>query len=167
LGCAGVVFALFQHGFGVAAEVFEAQVAHRDAEVVAGDVFELVGFVEDDRAGLGNHAGVGRAAGHLADGEVGEEEVVVDDDDVRFLRFAAHFGDEAALVVGAGLAEAGFAAGVDARPERARLGNAGKLGAVAGFGGLFPLGDLVELVDFLKAGQDWMALRVTSLWRQR
>jgi hypothetical protein len=71
--------------------------------------------------------------------EVGEEEVVVDDDDVGLERLAAHAGDEAALPVGAGLAEAGFGAGVELVPERGVFGQRVDLGAVAGFGGLFPL----------------------------
>ena len=54
----------------------------RQAEVAGGDFFELVRLVEDDGRGLGQNAGVGRAGGLLLDGEVGEEEVVVDDDDV-------------------------------------------------------------------------------------
>ena len=71
-----------------------------------------MGLVEDDGGGFGEDAGVGRVGGLLLDGEVGEEEMVVDDDDVGLKGFAAHLGDEAALPVGAGLAEAGFGAGV-------------------------------------------------------
>ena len=37
-----------EEGFGVAGEVVEAGGGEADAEVVAGDVFELVGLVEDD-----------------------------------------------------------------------------------------------------------------------
>ncbi len=71
-----------------------------------------MGLVEDDGGGFGQDAGVGGVGGLLLDAEVGEEEVVVDDDDVGLEGFAAHGGDEAALPVGAGLAEAGFGAGV-------------------------------------------------------
>ena len=39
-------------------------------------------------------------------------------------------------------------------PEGAGLGHSGKLGAVAGFGGLLPLGNLSELVDLFKAGEN-------------
>ena len=95
-----------------------------------------------------------RFAGLQLDAEVGEEEVVIDDDELGLERLAAHAGDEAALPVGAGLAEAGFAAGVQLGPERGGLGQCVDLGAVAGFGGLLPRGDRVELVDLFEAGED-------------
>ena len=101
-----------EHDLNVAVELVEALGGEADAEVVGGDLFELVGLVEDDGGGFGKNAGVGSVGCLLFDGEVGEEEVVVDDDDVGLERFAAHGGDEAVLPVGAGLAEAGFGAGV-------------------------------------------------------
>ncbi len=70
-------------------------IAEANTEVVGGDLFELMGFVEDDGGGLGQNAGVGCIGGLLLDAEIGEEEVVVDDDNVRLERFAAHGGDEA------------------------------------------------------------------------
>ncbi len=105
------VFGL-EHGLDVAGELVDALGGEADAEVVGGDLFELVGFVEDDGGGFGEDAGVGCSGGLLLDGEVGEEEVVVDDDDVGLEGLATHGGDEAGLPVGAGLAEAGFGAGV-------------------------------------------------------
>ncbi len=42
-----------EHGVGVAGKFVEAGVGEGDAEVLAGDVFELVGFVEDDGGGFG------------------------------------------------------------------------------------------------------------------
>src|SRR6202012_4843008 len=63
----------------------------------------------------------------------------------------SHLGDKAGLVAGAGLAEAGFGAGVELVPEGAGLGQAGELGAVAGFSGLLPVGDLAVLVDLFEA----------------
>ena len=39
-------------------------------------------------------------------------------------------------------------------PQRARLGHSGELGAVAGFGGLLPLGNLAVLVDLFQAGKN-------------
>ena len=134
-----LVFGL-QHEVDVADELVDALGAEADAEVVGGDLFELVGLVEDDGGGFGEDAGVGGVGGLLLDAEVGEEEVVVDDDDVGLERFAAHGGDEAALPVGAGLAEAGFGAGVEFLPERGGFGEGVDLGAVAGFGGFFPVG---------------------------
>ena len=49
-----------EHGFGVAGELVEALGGEADAEVVGGDLFELVGLVEDDGGGVGQDAGVGR-----------------------------------------------------------------------------------------------------------
>ena len=91
-----------QQNIGVAGQLFEANVADREAEVAGGDLFQFVRLVEDDRGGFGQNAGVGRAGGLLLDGEVGEEQVVVDDDDVGLEGAAAHLGDEAAAVVGTG-----------------------------------------------------------------
>jgi hypothetical protein len=151
----GAGFFCFEEEFDIAGELVEALRAEADAEVVGGDVFELVGLVEDDAGSVGEDAGVGGVGGLLLDVEVGEEEVVVDDDDVRLEGFAAHGGDETALPIRAGLAETSFGAGVDFAPERGVFREVVEFGSVAGFGGLFPGGDLVELVDFLKAIQDW------------
>ena len=126
----------------------------RDAEVLRGDVFELVGFVEDDDGGFGEDAGVGGSGGLLLDGKVGEEEVVIDDDEVGLEGLAAHLGDEAGLPVGAGLAEADLGAGVELVPERGGLREVVDLGAIAGFGGALPLEDGVELRDVVEAGED-------------
>ncbi len=49
-----------QHDLDVAGELVEACVREADAEVVGGDLFELVRLVEDDCAGGGEDAGVGR-----------------------------------------------------------------------------------------------------------
>ena len=113
-----------------------------------------MGLVEDHGGGLGQDAGVGGVGGLLLDAEIGEEEVVVDDDDVGLERFAAHRGDEAAFPVRAGLAETGFGAGVELLPERRGLGEGVDLGTVAGLGGLFPGGDVVELVDLFEAVEE-------------
>ena len=114
-------------------------------------------LVKDDGAGFGEDSGVGGVGGLLLDGEVGEEEVVVDDDDVGLERFAAHGGDETVLPVWTGLAEASFGAGVEFGPEGRVFGEGVDLGAVAGFGGLLPLGDVVELVDLFEAGEEGVA----------
>ena len=145
-----------EHEVDVADEFVDALGAEADAEVVRGYFFQLVGFVEDDCGGFGEDTGVGCVGGLLLDAEVGEEEMVVDDDDVGLECLAPHGGDEAALPVGAGLAEAGFGAGVEFVPEGGGLGERVDFGAVAGFGGLFPGGDVVELVDLFKAVEEWV-----------
>ena len=142
-----------QDGFDVAGELVETGVRKADTEVVGGYVFELVGLVEDDGGGLGQDAGVGCAGGLELDVEVGEEEVVIDDDEVGLLRFAAHLRDEAVFPVGAGGAETGFGAGVELGPKLRRFGQVVEFGAVAVEGGLFPGGDVVELLDFVEAGK--------------
>ncbi len=156
-------FLAAQQRVGVAGQLFKAHVADREAEVARRHLFQLVRLVEDHGGGLGQNAGIGRAGGLALDGEVGEEEVVVDDDDVRLEGAAPHLGDEAAAVVGTGCAEAGFGARVELVPEGARLGQAGKLGAVAGFGGLLPLGDLVVLVDLFQARQNGLVAQGDEL----
>ena len=75
----GPVFAA-EEDLGVAGEVFKTDVGERAAEVAGGDFFKLVGLVEDDGGGFREDARVRRAAGGEADGGVGEEEVVIDDD---------------------------------------------------------------------------------------
>ncbi len=144
----------FEEDLGVADQLVDALGAEADAEVVGGDLFELVGLVEDDDGGFGEDACVGCAGGLLLDIEVGEEEVVVDDDDVGLEGFAAHGGDEAALPIGAGLAEADFGASVELLPESGGLGEVVEFGAVAGFGDLFPLRNVVELVDLFEPVQE-------------
>src|SRR5271156_5611457 len=120
-------------------------------------------LVEDDDAGFGEYARVGRGAGLQFDGEIGEEEVVVDDDDVALGGAAAHFGNEAALVVGAALAEAGLAARVKLGPELAGLGQIVELDAVAGLGGPLPLGDLMVLRDLFEPVEDGLIAQGVEL----
>ena len=139
---------------GVAGEVFETEIGERPAEVLRGNLFELVCFVEDDGGGFRKNAGVGRVACGEADRSVGEEEMVIDDDEVGFEGAAAHLGDEAAAVVGTSGAEAGVGAGVELVPESAGFGEGGKLSAVAGFGDALPLGNLAVLVDLVEAREN-------------
>ena len=119
----GALFAA-QQCIGIARQLFKADVADRESEVVRRNLFQFMRLVEDDRGSLGKDAGVGRAGGLLFDGEVGEEQVVVDDDDVRLESLAAHLGDEAAVVIRAGAAQTGFGAGIEFLPEGAGLGHA-------------------------------------------
>ena len=140
--------------FSVAGKIFEAKVRQRAAEILRGDFFKLVRLVEDDSGGFRENAGVWRVAGGEADCGVGKEEVVIDDDEIGLEGAAAHFGDEAAAIVGAGAAEAGLGARVKLVPERAGFRQTGKLGAVAGFGDLLPLGDLAVFVDLVESREN-------------
>ncbi len=62
----------------VAGQFFELVAGNGDAEILAGDVFDVVRFVENHGAIFGDDAGQVFAF----HGEVGEEQVVIDDDDV-------------------------------------------------------------------------------------
>ncbi len=150
--------------FEIAQEVFDLEVGDRDAEVAGGNVFELVSFVEDDAGGRGQDSGVGSFLGGELDREVGEEEMVVDDDDVALGGLAAHGGDEAALELGALAADAVLGAGVELAPERAGLGKGGEFGAVAGVGFLVPVEQGAELVDLIEAVEDGLAGEVVELF---
>ena len=112
-----------------------------------------MGLVEDHRACGRQHACICRCARLQPDRHVGEEQVVVHDDDVRLQRFAPHRGDEAAFPVGTGLPQAGLAAGVELGPERGVFGQRIDLRAVAGCGGLLPLRNGVELRDLFEPGE--------------
>ena len=154
----------------VAGQVFEAEIGERAAEVLRGDLFKLVGLVEDDGGRFRENAGVGSVAGGETDRSVGEEEMVIDDDQVGLEGPAAHLGDEAAAVVGACAAETGFRAGIELVPEGGGLGEGGKLGAVAGFSDLLPLSDLAVLFDLVEArknglvaeGEEFAAAKVVG-----
>ena len=105
----------------VAGEFVKALVGEADAEVVAGDLFELVGFVEDDGGGFGEDAGVLRCSAAcclMARSAKKRWWLTMTMSDSSALRRMV--GDEAALPVGAGLAEAGLGAGVELVPESER-----------------------------------------------
>ena len=76
--------------------------------------------------------------------------MMIDDDDVAFVRAPVHFGDEAALELLALLAGAEIAARVHLVPRRLDSGRV-YLGAVAGLGGLLPLADDLEVGDLFQA----------------
>ena len=103
-----------QAAVGIAHEIVELVGAERQPEVLRGDVLELVRFVHDQRgARRDDLAEVAPAARG-----VGAEQVVVDDDDVRFGGALAHLRDEAVGVARALGAEAGFGGGGDVVPQR-------------------------------------------------
>ena len=63
-----VEFLALQQVLDVTGEFVHPKVADGNAEVVAGNVFQFVRFVEDHRAAVGENAGVGRALGFELDG---------------------------------------------------------------------------------------------------
>ena len=140
-------------------QFLELVVAHRNAEVLAHHVFDLVGLVEHHRAVFGDDAG----ELPLLHGQVGEEEVVVDDDDVALMRALVHAGEEAALELRALLAGAHLAPRVHLGPRRGAFGQGPDLGAVAGFGGLLPLADDLEIGHFFETFEDRLLPGVVDL----
>ncbi|MEZ5362510.1 MAG: hypothetical protein R2748_09310 [Bryobacterales bacterium] len=129
-------------------ELFVAIVRDLDAEVLAGDLFDLVGLVEDDGGLLVRDD---RAEVVLAQGEVGEEEVVIDDDDVRFGGLLVHLGDEAAVELRTLRSGTHLAAGVELVPGGGVGAQLDELGAVASLGFGLPLLDAAELFDLFEA----------------
>ena len=154
---------VLKRSFHIAGKIFDAQVADRNSEIVSGDIFQFVGFVENHRRCLGQNARIGRTIGLQLDGEIGEEEMMIDDDDVALHAAAAHFGDEAALELAAFLSDAGVGARIELVPERAGLGEFGKFRAVAGGGCLFPGGNRAILLDLLQAAEHGLIGEVVEL----
>ena len=119
-----------------------------------------MGFIEDHGIVIGQQAAFELL---VAEGEVGEEEMVIDDDDVAFGGALVHEGDEAALKVGALLAAAELAARVDLGPGGAALRQGADFGAIADFGGLLPVADDLEIGHFLQAVEDGFLVGVVDL----
>src|ERR1043165_1261856 len=77
--------------------------------------------------------------------------MMINDDDVCFLRAISHARDEARIEVRTFLPETGFRASVDVTPERERLRKVRELGPIAGFTISRPVTDLVEVIDLVEA----------------
>ena len=139
------------HGvIGIARKLLEAEIGDLLAKVVAGDVFHFVGFVKHDGGIFRKDA----AEIIFFQGQVGEKQVVVDDDQVRVFGALVHGGQETLLKFGALLAGAGVAPRIHARPQLGVVRQKGKFRAVAGFRQAGPVLDLPESVHFLHAAQN-------------
>ena len=112
-----------------------------------------MGLVENHRAVLGQDTGVRRLLGHKLDGQIGEEQVVIHDDDVALDGAAVHLCDEAAVKLAALGAGAGLGAGIELVPEQAVFRQSGNLGPVAVGRGLFPFSNRAKLIDLFQAVQ--------------
>jgi hypothetical protein len=108
-----------KRGFYVAAEFVYARIADGNSKIAASHVFQLVSFVENDRSGLRENAGIGSVFGLLLDRQIGEEKMVIDDDDVTLRRPAVHFRDEALVEGTAFLAKTRVRARIQFVPEHA------------------------------------------------
>ena len=136
-GC-GKQLVASERGLNIADQFFHALVADRHAEVAARDIFQFVSLVKNHCARFRENARVRSVFRRLLDGEIGEEEMMVHDDDVALHGSPVHFGDEASFECAAFLAETGIGAGVQLVPEGAGFRQGGQFGPVAGMRGLLP-----------------------------
>jgi hypothetical protein len=136
---------LAQDALGVVDEGLDPVVADRHAEVLRGDVLELVGLVDDQRRALRDDL----AEGVVAQCRVGAQQMVVDDHDVALGGPLPHPRDEALAVARAGRTGAGLRRRGDLRPEGQVVRQLVDLRPVAGLGGLGPRLDerVVDAVD--------------------
>ncbi len=115
--------------FGVPCELRELPGRELLSEKQRRGVRELMRLVEDQRVAGGQQLGEPLVAQH----DVGEEQVMVDDDDVGLERGLARLEDEAIGVERAICAEAVVARRRDERPDRRVFRDVGQRAAIAGF----------------------------------
>ncbi len=127
----------------VACQRFDPRARNAHAEEIRRDVLDLVRLVEDDRVVSRQDARVA-AARPRTEGEVGEQEVMIDDDDLRLFGLAAHARHEARLEVLAPRPDARLARRRDVPPYVGVFGQVGELRAVAALGLTRPLHDATQ-----------------------
>src|SRR5262249_37809714 len=129
-------------------EPVDRAASNLEAEMVGGDVFKSVGLVEDDDLVIGEQGTAG-----AAQGEVAEEQGVVDDQQVGPMHLPASFEIEAFRVVGTLPAEAVATIRLDEVPDaRRRLKIEVALAAVLRLPR--PLAEALELLDGDLLGQE-------------
>src|SRR5947199_134022 len=126
-----------------------AEAGEQRAEVLGRYRLDRVGLVEYDGGVTRKHrrSGVSRRGG--AQGQIGEEEMMVDDHYVGVRCLSPHAKDEAAIVVLALRSDALVRAGREIAPGSEVLRQVAQLGAVAGLRRLRPGRDAVENRRFL------------------
>src|ERR1019366_837271 len=147
----------------IAEQFVNPKIRDRDPEVIGGDILQLMRFVEDDDAGVGQHTSVGRMVFGRFDRQIGAEQVMIDDDNVTLGGAAAHLGNEAAIELLTLRANASVGTRIQLGPQMAVLRQFGQLRAVAGFGGLFPVADDTEVVDLFQSVQHRLVGEVVEL----
>ena len=110
------------------------------------DVFDLMGLVKDEVVVVGKDCPVASLSHH----QVGEEQVMVDDDDVAFRGSLPNLGHVAALEFGAVSTDAVLASRGNAFPKIQPVGNARDLGSITGLRNTRPALDGVEMTRLLK-----------------
>src|SRR6202162_4682282 len=113
-------------------------------------------FVKDHRRGFRQNPCVGRTLGLQLDGEVGEEQMMIDDNNVALHSAAAHFSDETPLPLAALPPSASIGARIQFVPKRTGLGKFSKFRAVASRGRFLPRGNRLILLDLLESAEDWL-----------
>ena len=112
----------------VAHQQLHLAAAEARAEELRGEIGDLVRLVEDHRVRRAEQV----AEAVFLEREVGEQQVVIDDDDVGLDGLAARLDHVAAADVGAARAEAVVARRGDLRPQRMRVAEVRHFGEVAG-----------------------------------
>ncbi len=103
-------------------------------------------LVENHSRVIRQHASIGA----VAQREIGKEEMMIDDDDVRLRRAVAHARNEARIKVGTLLAQTGLRARVDVSPEGKVLRQIRQLCAIPYLGSLDPMTDLFEIIHLIE-----------------
>ncbi len=97
----------------VSGEVKQLAAGERLAEILAGDIRQLMGFVENNHLSLRDK--LRKTA--LFDHHIGEKQVMVHHDDVGFHRLFTRFHDKAVFIERAVAAEAVIVGAGDERPD--------------------------------------------------
>src|SRR5262249_7073563 len=121
------------------------------AEILSSNVLDLVRFVEYNRRILRQDGSVVS----VSQREIGEEQVMVYDDDVCIQGFATHSSDKTNVEIRTALAKTGLCTRVNLRPESEAFGQIGELRPVTGLALRRPLADSLEVVDVFKAFKHW------------
>src|ERR1700678_4619378 len=79
----------------VANQIIHSQVAHRNSKIISRNIFQFMRFVENHRSRSGEDSRIRRAIRLEFDGQIGKEQMMVDDNDVTFHPSPPHLCDEA------------------------------------------------------------------------
>ncbi len=109
-------------------QAFELAAAEAYAEELGGEIGNLVRFIENDRFRSGQEFDEAL----LLHGEIGKQQVMVDDDEIRLLGGTTRVDDMTFLVLGTFGAEAVLGRGGNQRPDGRVFRNVGQLGAITG-----------------------------------
>ena len=116
-----------------------------ESEIICRDILELVGFVEDDCAVIGKNRGyLG-----FPNGKIGEEEMMIHDNNVGLHCLLPHEREEAAIIVFALCSQAPVPSRIQPRPQIRIITDGTKLCPIARFCFTGPIHDGLEGSKFL------------------